>query len=311
MIPFIRPEIIRPPSESSCYFLPLTSGCSNNTCTFCRYYASKLRMREVSEVKDEIDALALYMEHGVCLPNIPDIAYFIAQQWDGRRIFLQDGDALVYPYPRLIDVLQYLNNKFPFLERIAAYATAQDILRRSVSELEDLRNLKLTILYMGVESGDDEILKRVNKRVNHSQLVEAGKKVKEAGIDLSVTVILGIGGVERSEQNALETARILSEIDPDYTGALTLTLRQGAPMYQEWEKGAFKPVSPFGSLKELLTIIEKSSFTNCFLSSMHASNYLSLRGRLPQDRLNMIGTLEYVLNKADPAILRPEILRGL
>jgi len=308
---FKRPDIFRPPSERESYFLPLTSGCSNNTCTFCSYYNSKLQMRDVGEVENEIDALALYMQEGTHLTGIPDIVYYIAQQWDGEEVFLQDGDALVYPFSRLIQVLQRLNDKFPNLKRIAAYTTAQDILRRNVVELEALRNLKLSIFYMGVESGNEEILQRINKGVNHTQLVEAGKMVKEAGIVLSVTVILGLGGVDGSDRHALETARILSEIDPDFAGALTLTLVPGTPLYQEVKNGSFTLVSPLESLAELLKIVENSSFTNCFFSSMHASNYFSIRGRLPQDKARMISELKHVLEQGDLSMLRPEVLRGL
>ena len=137
---FERPEIIRPPSEWRSYYLPLTSGCSNNTCTFCGYYGTRLKIREIEEIKREIEALALYRSNGLCLPNIPEIAYEIAQGWDGKRIFLQDGDALIYPLPRLKEVLEYLNGRFPNLERIACYATCQDILRRSLEELKVLLN---------------------------------------------------------------------------------------------------------------------------------------------------------------------------
>lgn len=308
---FERPEIIRPPSEWSSYFLPITSGCSNNTCTFCNYYGTKLRMREAQEIKQEIDALALYMSHGIRVLTIPNVVYAVAQGWDEKRVFLQDGDALVYPFPKLVEILQYLNEKFPNLERIAAYATAQDILRRSQDELNRLRGLKLGILYIGVESGDEELLQRVGKGVNYHQMVEAGRKAKEAGITLSVTVILGLGGVEGSQRHSLETARLLTDIDPDYAGALTLTLVPGTPLYEQARQGDFHPISPFQSLEELKTIIENSSFTDCFFSSMHASNYQAIRGRLPHDRERMIGQLEYVLKERDPSMLRPEYLRGL
>ncbi len=310
-MPFKRPEIFRPPSESESYFLPLTNGCSNNSCTFCAYYGSKLQLRELDEVKQEIDALSVCMERGVYLPNVPEIVYFIARQWDGKRVFLQDGDALVYPFPKLKEALQYLNEKFPKLERIASYATPQDILRRSPSELADLNKLKLGIVYMGVESGDDEILQKIGKGVNHSQIVEAGRKAKEAGIILSVTVILGLAGREGGNKHALETARILSSIDPEYAGALTLTLVPGTPLYQAYKQGKFTLISPFESLKELVTIIRNSNFTDCFFSSMHASNYVSVRGRLPQDKEKMISDLEYILQKGDSSLLRPEFLRGL
>jgi radical SAM superfamily enzyme YgiQ (UPF0313 family) len=308
---FERPDIFRPPSERESYFLPLTSGCSNNTCTFCGLYGTKLRLRDVREVEKEIDALSMYVRHGVRVPDIEDIVYAVAQRWDGRRVFLQDGDAMVYPFPKLVEALQYLNEKFPSLERIGSYATPQDILRRSVDELKKLKELKLSIFYTGIESGDDEVLLKIGKGVNSRQMIEAGRKAKEAGITLSLTVILGLGGVEGSRKHVLETARVLSAIDPEYAGALTLTLIPGTPLWQECQQGSFHPITPFQSLEELKGIIENSSFTDCFFSSMHASNYLSVRGRLPQDKERMLKELERVLSRKDPSLLRPEFLRGL
>jgi radical SAM superfamily enzyme YgiQ (UPF0313 family) len=308
---FRRPDIIRPPSEWKSYFLPLTSGCSNNTCAFCGYYGSKLQIRDIDDVKSEIEALSLFMQSGIRLPAVSNVVYAVAQGWDGKRVFLQDGDALVYPFAKLKEVLQYLNEKLPSVERIGSYATPQDILRRSRDQLKELKGLKLSIVYMGVESGDDKVLQNVMKGVKRQELVQAGKKVKEAGITLSVTVILGLGGVEGSEEHALETAKILTEIDPDYAGVLTLTLVPGTPLYQQWEQGEFHPISPFRSLEELRIIIENSSFTDCFFSSMHASNYISVRGKLPQDKKRMLRELEAVLAVKDPSLLKPEFLRGL
>ena len=134
-MPFIRPDIIRPPSERLSYFLPLTSGCSNATCTFCNYYGSKLRIRPLKEVKEEIDALALFMKTNVTVSSIPWIVREIASEWDGNSVFLQDGDALVYPYDDLVEALTHLNQKLPSIQRIATYATAADILRRTPEEL--------------------------------------------------------------------------------------------------------------------------------------------------------------------------------
>jgi radical SAM superfamily enzyme YgiQ (UPF0313 family) len=308
---FDRPDIIRPPSEAGSYFLPLTAGCSNNSCGFCNYYGLTLKIRELDEVKQEIDALALFMKHGLRVQGMAYIMYAIANEWDGRRIFLQDGDALIYPYPQLKETLEYLNQKLPELERVASYATAQDILRRSVEELKALRDLKLGIIYMGVESGDDKILKSIGKEITSQEIVEAGRKIKEAGILSSVTVILGLGGVERSQQHALATSNILTELNPDFAGALTLTLIPNTPMYEKWQKGQFSLISPMQSLQELKTMIEVARFSNCFFSSMHASNYLSVRGKLPQDRNKMLSQLEHVLASQDPSLLRPEFMRGL
>ena len=308
---FSRPDIIRPPSEWKSYFLPLTSGCSNNTCTFCGYYGSKLQIRDIADIKSEIDALALFTRRGLQLSDVAKVIYAVAEGWDGKRVFLQDGDALVYPFPKLREVLQYLNEKIPSVERIGTYATPQDILRRSSDELKELRRLKMGIFYTGLETGDDELLLKVGKGVSLDEVVKAGKKVKEAGISFSVTVILGLGGIEGSKKHVIETAKVLTEIDPDYAGALTLTLVPGTPLYQQWERNEFHPLSPFQSLDELRVMIEKSNFTDCFFSSMHASNYLSVRGKLPQDREKMLRELEVVLTSKDPSLLRPEFLRGL
>jgi radical SAM superfamily enzyme YgiQ (UPF0313 family) len=308
---FQRPDILRPPSEAADYFLPLTFGCSNNSCGYCSFYGQKLQIRDIAEVKKEIDSLAAFTQTGLQTFGQPPIVFYIANEWDGLKVFLQDGDALVYPYPQLIEALEYLNSRFPNLERIAAYATAQDILRRSHEELVHLRELKLGILYMGVESGDDTILQRIGKKVASQQIIEAGRKIKAAGILSSVTVILGLGGVEHSQEHSQATAKILTALDPDYAGALTLTLVPGTPMYDQAQKGTFHLISPLQTLQELKTLIENSTFTDCFFSSMHASNYLSVRGRLPHEKTRMLAQLNDVLARNDPSLLRPEFMRGL
>jgi radical SAM superfamily enzyme YgiQ (UPF0313 family) len=311
MMPFERPDILRPPSEAASYFLPFTKGCSNNACQFCNFYGCRLQIREPVEIRQEIDALSLFMQKGLQIPGVPYVVYAIANQWDGRRIFLQDGDALVYPFPQLKKTLQYLNDKFPELERIASYATTQDLLRLSVTQLKELMELKLGILYLGVESGDNQILAEIGKGVTYSQIVEAGRMIKAAGILSSVTVLLGLGGPQRSQEHALATAHILSELDPDYTGALTLTLIPGTPLYEAAQKGTFKLISPMQSLQELKIILENATFTQCFFSSMHASNYISVRGTLPAERSRLLNQVQKILDSRNPALLRPEYLRGL
>jgi len=308
---FRRPEIFRPPSEAGSYFLPLTRGCSNNTCTFCRYHGASLQVREIEEVKTEIDALDLYIRSQTCLPEIHPVVYMTAPHLASRKIFLQDGDAMVYPYPALVEALEYLNEKFPWLERIAAYATPQDLLRRSGVELRQLKDLKLSLLYIGPESGDDEVLRRIHKGVSREEIIEACLRAKEAGMTLSLTVLLGLGGVAGSERHASLTASLLTLIDPEYAGALTLTPIPGTPLYQDIEEGRFAPISPFQSLEELRIMIKEADFTRCFFSSMHASNYLAVRGTLPQNREQMLKQIETVLRQRDESLLRPEFLRGL
>lgn len=310
-MPFERPDIIRPPSERMSYFLPLTAGCSNATCSFCMYYGSKLRLRDVEEVKNEIDALSVYVKTGMRVPGMSEIVYQIAGQWDRKGVFLQDGDALVYPYARLVETLEHLNLRLPFVQRVASYATAQDILRRTPEELANLRRLKLGIIYLGLESGDDEVLRRIAKGVDTADMIAAAKRAKAAGILTSVTVILGIAGIEGSEKHALETARVLSEMDPDYVGALTTTFVPGTPLHRDLAEGEFHPVSPLHSLRELITMVENSHFTRCFFSSVHASNYFTVRGTLPQDKERILAELREVVEQGDSSALRPEFLRGL
>ncbi len=255
----------------------------------------------------EIDALALCVSHGIYSPA----AGGLTQYWDGRRFFLQDGDALVYPLQRLKEILAYLNERFPALERIACYATPRDILRRTVEELRTLKDLGLGILYSGLESGSDRVLQRVGKGVTSSQIIEAAVKVREAGISLSVSMILGLAGTEGSEEHAIETARVLSEMDPQYGAALTMTIVPGTPLHQEWSEGRFHLLTPFESLEELRVIVKHLELTDCFFSSTHASNYRTIRGTLPTDKTRMLRELDDVLASKDPSLLRPEFLRGM
>lgn len=308
---FIRPEICRPPSEAESYYLPITSGCSNHSCTFCRYYGYKVQFRDLEDIKLEIDAMNLYYNRGIKIPGVDEEVYYFLRRWDGRRVFLQDGDALIYPFTKLAEILKYLNQKFPNLERIASYTDPSGTLLKSVDELKTLRDLKLGIVYLGVETGDEELLQKIGKRVTYNQMVEAGRRIKQAGITLSVTILLGLGGKEGSKRHALETARIISDIDPEFCGALTLTLIPGTPLYEDAMAGKFHPVDPFESLEELRDIIQNSNLTNCFFSSVHASNYVTVRGILSRDKERMVKQLDAVLKKRDPALLRPEYLRGL
>ncbi len=268
-------------------------------------------MRDLGEVKQEIDALSLYVRSGVRLSNFPEIMYYIAQRWDGERLFLQDADALVYPFSRLKEVLNYLNFKLPFIQRIATYATAQDILRRTSDELKELRSLKLGIVYIGLETGDENLLHKIVKGVNAPQMVEASQKAKEAGILVSISIILGLGGIEGSDSHVAGTAKVLSEMDPEYVGALTLSIVPGTPLYKEWQQGDFQPISPVQSLQELMGIIKNAEFSNCFFSSMHASNYVAIRGNLPQEKNAMVAKLQRVIEDNTTLLKQPRLRRNL
>jgi radical SAM superfamily enzyme YgiQ (UPF0313 family) len=285
---------VRPPSEANSLLLPVTIGCSHNTCTFCGTYSNiKFRVRPLEDIKRDIDTVA--KNYG----------------WSLRRVFLENGDALIAPQRLLVPVLKYLKEKFPNLDKIGTYASPQSGLIKSVDELKELHELGLTIAYLGVETGDEELLKKIDKGATYAQIVEAGRKIKQGGITLSVTVILGLGGPEGSKKHALGTARILTDIDPDFAGALTLMLVPGTPLHKDWEEGKFKLITPFQSLAELKTIIENANFSNCFFTANHASNYLPIKVRLPQQKAAVLKLIDEVLESGDMSRLRPEFTRAL
>jgi len=283
--------IFRPPSEADSLILQVTVGCSYNRCTFCAAYQGKrFRIKSLEEIKEDVDEVSSYKI---------------------RRVFLADGDALSIPQKGLIQILSYLHAKLKGLERVGIYANAKDILRKDVEELKALKDLGLGILYLGLESGDPEVLKRIKKNATVDQLIRAGKRVKESGVALSVTVILGIGGVEGSQSHAVETGKVLSEMDPDYVGALSLMIVPGTPIAKEIETGTLVLPTPFALIQELETMIANCQFTHCFFASNHASNYLPLRIQMPEEKEEALMRIREVLRRKDPDLLRPEYLRAL
>ena len=284
--------VIRPPSEAESLILQVTLGCSHNRCTFCpTYKGRRFRIKDIAEIKAEIDEAASFGPF--------------------RKVFLADGDALIVPQPKLLAILDYLREKIRGLRRVGIYGNAKSILRKSVDELRDLKNRKLGIVYLGVETGDPSLLEKIHKGATYEQMVEAGRRVKEAGITLSVTVLLGMGGTEHAHEHALATARILSDIDPDFASALTLMVVPGTPLYEEKETGRFQLPSPFKLLEELGTIIAGSNFSQCYFTANHASNYLPLKARLPRDKEVVVDLIRQVVSSGDKSRLRPEFLRGL
>jgi radical SAM superfamily enzyme YgiQ (UPF0313 family) len=285
--------IFRPPSEAESLILQVTVGCSYNRCTFCGAYQGKsFRIKSFKEVKEDVDEVSSYGRRI-------------------RRVFLADGDALIIPQDDLLRIFDYMTLKLKGLERVGVYANAKDILRKSLEELKALKERGLGILYLGLESGDPEVLMRIKKNATVDQLIRAARRVKESGILLSVTVILGLGGVERSQIHAKETASVLSEMDPDFVGALSLMIVPGTPIAEEIDSGKLILPTPFGMIQELETMIEHGHFSQCFFASNHASNYLPLRIRLPEEKEDALRRIREVLRRKDPALLRPEYLRAL
>lgn len=285
--------VIRPPSEANSLILQVTIGCSHNRCTFCpAYKAKRFRMRTFAEIKDDIDEARLNTPHY-------------------RRVFLADGDALIMPQEKLLKIATYLQEAFPSLQRIGIYGNAKSILRKSVAQLHALKEHKLGIIYLGIETGDEETLLRIKKGTSYEKMVEAGQRVKAAGIKLSVTVLLGIAGVEGSIQHAHKTAAILTAIQPDYVGALTLMVIPDTPLHRMVEEGNFIIPSPFDLLQELRIMLAESDLHHCLFFSNHASNYLPIRARLPRDKESSLQLIDEVLAAGNTSLLKPEHLRAL
>ena len=284
--------IIRPPSEANSLILQITVGCSHNRCTFCpTYKAKRFRIKTFQEIKEDIDEAA-------------------QSGWAIERVFLADGDALICPQPRLMEVMDYLNERLPRLRRVGIYANAKGVLKKTADELLELKEAKLGIVYLGIESGDEAVLERVRKGATYERLLQAGRRVKAAGIKLSVTVLLGIGGRERSREHAIATGRLLTEMDPDYVGALSLIIVPGTPLSEEIKKGEFDLPTPFELIEELRTMIAHTDMQGLFFSN-HASNYLPIKARMPADKEATLQRIDEVLAKRDPVLLRPEHFRAL
>lgn len=286
-----RGLVIRPPSEADSYILQVTYGCSHNTCTFCPTYKGvRFSPRPMEEIEEDIAAASRLMPFT-------------------RRVFLADGNALCLPSEKLERVLRLLGQAFPRLERVGVYANGRDINGKSSDELRRLAKMGLGIVYLGLESGDDEVLRRVRKQDTCEEMVEAVLKAKECGLLTSVIVLLGLGGKEGSLRHARLSGEAVSRMNPHYLSALTLMLVPGTPLYREWERGEFEMPDQRGLLEELRELISACRLENCIFRTNHASNYLPLKGVLSRDRERLLDTIERAFQR--PEMLRPEFMRGL
>jgi len=286
--------IIRPPSEARSLILQVAVGCAHNQCTFCPAYKKKqFRAKSLEEVFQDIDSA--FDEYG---PSV-------------RRIFLCDGDPLILPFKNLVAILKRLNQVFPKLQRVGIYANATSILRKQPSELEELRSLKLGIVYLGLESGDPETLRAVCKDADPREMILAARRVRDAGIKLNVTVLLGLAGIRRSREHARATIAVLNRMQPNHVAALTLMVVPETPMHDALQQGTFELPGTFELLEELREMISGSELKNCLFFSNHASNYFPVQARLPHDRLSLLEQLDQILKTRDESLLRPEASRGL
>jgi len=285
--------VIRPPSEADSYILQITYGCSHNACTFCGTYADKaFAVRPTDEVLEDI---------AMAGRRIPDT----------QRVFLADGNALVLSTRRLTAILDALAQALPRLRRVGIYASARDILGKTDDELATLRAKGLQLIYLGLESGSDEVLRRVGKGVTAAEMVEAVQRAKRAGLRVSVIALLGLGGVELSREHAEATGRVCSAMDPHYLSMLTLMLVPGTELHRQWQAGSFQLMEPEALLDELAQVITHlDGLTRCVFRTNHASNYLPLAGTLSRDKARLLAVLEEATGQGRSA-LRPEGWRAL
>lgn len=283
-------RIIRPPSEADSVLIQATLGCSWNKCAFCGAYMGK-----PYRIRDKDRALA-------------DIEFAAREMPWATRAFIMDGDALALPRDTFSKLLRDIWERLPNVRRVSTYANAFNIKKYSREELAELKEQGLSMLYVGLESGDEQTLKAVNKGASAAEITAQCQKSKAAGLKLNVTVLLGLGAVELSQEHARATAEALTAMAPQQTAALTLTLIPGTPLHTAAKDGRFALPDKQGLLAELRTIIAGLDYRGLFLAD-HASNYLPLKLRLPADKEKALQAIDAAL--AGKTRLKPEWLRGL
>lgn len=271
-------NVFRPPSEAKSLIIQATFGCSHNKCTFCYMYKGEpFKIRSLEEIKASLVDIHPYYEQS-------------------KRIFLADGDALMMKQKDLVALLEYLRERFPKVERVGVYGSPKSILIKSVEDLKHLRELGIGIVYLGVESGSEQVLKDINKGVTVEEMIQAGKRVKEAGIQLSITMINGLGGKPLMEDHAIGSAKISNAIQPDYIGMLNLRLYDNTELTRQVERGEFIPLKPKELLDETKLMIENFELENTVFRSNHASNYIPLKGILNKDKARLLEEVEESYN---------------
>ncbi len=284
--------LFRPPSEGKSLIIQITLGCSWNKCAFCEMYASKqFRARKEEDVFNDIEK-------------------FIPYSNDIRKVFLADGDPLVISTERLLRILHKLKSTFPRLNRISTYASPSNLARKSISELSELQNAGLSLLYVGIESGDNNVLKNINKGETFASTVEGLNKSKQAGIHSSVMIINGVGGKELSQNHALNSAKVLNETQPKYASTLVLSHYKGLEHFRNRHQGNFTELALDELIKEMLAFIETTELNETIFRSDHASNYLVLKGVLGRDKEKFVEQIRFVIDNPNLANLRDENLRG-
>lgn len=282
--------VYRPPSEFDSIIIQATLGCPHNKCNFCNMYKGrKFRIRPVKEIKEDL---------------------LLAKQYYGNalnKIFFSDGNTILMKTKDLLEVLNYANELFPDLERITMYGSSQYINLKSLDELKSLNKAGLTRLHSGMESGDDEVLKFINKGMNSNEIIQAGKLIKESGISLSLYYIVGVGGSKLSNQHAINSAKVLNEINPDFIRFRTFMPFKNTPMYEMYRENRFQLLNGHEALKETKLLVENLKGISSNLVSDHASNHWNVSGRLPEDKEHMLREIDYALSLDISNFRSPEI----
>ncbi len=286
MLPYDMPPY-RPPSEAYSVLIRATRGCPWNKCTFCGMYKDeRFEIKTVESIIKDIEAARAF--YG---PNV-------------KRVFIGDSNSLVMKPKDFIEVLRYLYENFPTLERVTTYARAKTVRRRKLEDLRAIRKAGLTRLHVGLETGDAYLLEFIRKGATPEEMIEGGKKAIEAGFELSLYVLLGIGGEDRSRDHARHTADVLNAIDPHFIRVRTLVPYPGTPIFDQINEGVFNPASPKTILTETLTLVENLNVHSEFLSD-HISNLVNLNGTLPADKPKMVDAMREILTEIEE---KPELL---
>ncbi len=297
-LPFEYDEpVFRPPSEAMSAIFQITHGCSWNECAFCEMYTSKkFKVRKMETIEKEIRSYAEYDN-------------------EVNKVFLADGDAMVLSADKLLKILKIINTYLPNVRRISSYATPGNLLRKSDDELKQLADAGLTMVYVGIESGNDELLHLVNKGETYDTTINGLIKCQNAGIKTSIMIIIGLGGERYSKQHAEDSAKAVNAIQPDFLSTLILSFPFGVNHYKERFKGEFIPLDVKGLLNEMYCFMDNISEDDIknqiVFRSDHASNYLALKGFLPRDKERFLKKLSFAINKPENAKLRKEWQRGL
>lgn len=285
-------NIFRPPSEAYSLLVQVTVGCTHNKCTFCSMYKDKkFHIRKLEEV-------------------LEDLAWARRHYSRVERMFLCDGDALALSNNRLLPILAYIRDNFPECERVTVYGRATDALKKTDEEMRELYEAGITMVYLGAESGSDKVLKDINKGETRQQLIDGVRKIEDCGMQASVTFISGLAGKDGWEDHAVQTGTMITEMNPSYVGLLTLMVDPSVPIARDIESGKLKLLSPEEVMAETLLLLQNTDVSKkCVFRSNHASNYLSLRGNLPEDKESMMSLLRQAMENHD--MFKDERFRAL